>query len=115
MKSSNVFFVLICVIGLAVSGCKKSGLDIQVSELNTPCDFVDALNLLLDEAIEVKGDAKSPEEMSPEVLSKFGALKTKLEEVDEAAGDKFPKSEAEGCAGFEDMQKKGEQMDDWFR
>lgn len=115
MKISNVFLVLILFVGLAVSGCKKSALDIQVSELTTPCDFVDALNLLLDEAIDVKGDAKSPEEMSAEVLSKFGALKAKLEEVDEAAGDKFPKSEAEGCAGFEDMQKKGEQLDGWFR
>lgn len=114
MKISNLFFALILFVGLAVSGCKKSPMDIQVSDLKTACDFVDALESLMDEMIAVKGSANSKEELSAADEQKRLALDKKIDEVKSGAEAKFPKEEAQKCEHYGSLQDKVKQLRGWL-
>jgi hypothetical protein len=114
MKMSNVFFALILFVGLAVSGCKKSPMDIQVSDLKTACEFVDALESLMDEMIAVKGSAKAVEELGASEQEKRMALAKKIAEIKKGAESKFSNSEAEKCGHYGSMQDKVKQLSGWL-
>lgn len=102
------------MVGMTVTSCKKSALDIQASDLKSACEFVEALEALMDEMIAVKGNAESIESLSAADQKKQLALEEKIDEISDAAEEKYPKSEAQKCSQFESLGEKVEQLRGWL-
>ena len=85
----------------------KKALDINVEELETACEVVDALDLIASEmsVIVEDGEVGSDEE------EQFEKLVEKIGEVDKVAQSKFDRSEAEICEKWESMRKKSEDLE----
>jgi hypothetical protein len=116
MKNIKLSFAILLMSMLVFAGCgKKKAKDIQVSELKTPCEIVDAMELVIDEVTDLLGNAKTKEELDADKLKELEALMMKLDEIDDAARDKFKKSEAEACPAWSRLQEKGEKLDEVFR
>lgn len=114
MRTSNFLLGLILMVGITVSGCKKSALDIQASDLHSACEFVDALESLMDEMIALKGSANSIEELSAADEQKRLALDKKIDEIKNGAEEKYPKEEAQKCGHYESLQGKVKQLRGWL-
>lgn len=102
------------MVGMTVTGCKKSALDIQASDLHSACEFVDALEALMDEMIALKGNVQTIEELSAADKEKQSALEAKIDEISDAAEEKYPKVEAQKCDNFETLGEKVKQLRGWL-
>jgi len=101
--------VVVFVVSCGTKGPKKAE-DIVVSELRTACDFVDAIEIVVDEVIDVKGE-KNWHELEEAEIEKIEKLFAKLEEIDSVAQDKFTEDEAKTCPAYDRVNKKIEAMD----
>lgn len=115
MKTTLLRLACCLLLVFALTGCgKKKAKDIQVSELKTPCEIVDAMEIVVDEVTDLLGGAKTKEELDADKLKELEALMMKLDEIDDAARDKFKKSEAEACPAWNRLQEKGDKLDGVF-
>ena len=100
-----------------VISCGNKAKDIDVKELETECDVVDAMEIVMDEII-VLGEAVDPEEGvlgaitygfegSKEQKKEYESLAEKVQEIKERADElDFKESDLEDCPNFETVDKK---------
>jgi len=100
-----------------VISCGNKAKDIDVSELKTECEVVDAIEIVIDEII-VLGEAVDPEEGvlgaitygfegSKEQKKEYESLEEKAQEIKEQSDELgFKESDLEDCPNFETVDKK---------
>ncbi|NOQ70439.1 MAG: hypothetical protein GQ574_00465 [Crocinitomix sp.] len=110
MKRSFIIGSALMLCFTVTSCGGKKALDINVEDLETACDVVDALDLIASEmAVMVEdGEVGSDEE------EQFEKLVDKIGEVDEVARTEFERSEAEACEKWESMRKKSEDLEPYM-
>jgi len=96
---------------LATISCSKKPEDIKLSELKTSCDYVDALEIVLDKGISLFKNKKI-EDFSPEEKSYLETLKIKLKQIVEAGEKKFTDLEFEECSNFKKVYEKIDEFDE---
>ncbi|MDG1913910.1 MAG: hypothetical protein P8I55_04885 [Crocinitomix sp.] len=110
MKNSFIIGSALMLCFTITSCGGKKALDINVSELETACDVVDALDLIATEmnAMVADGEVGSDEE------EEFGKLVDKIQEVDEVARTNFERTDAEACEKWDAMRKKSEDLEPYM-
>lgn len=81
-----------------------------MSKLKTVCDFVDAVEIVVDEIIVLKGD-KDWNSFSEEDITEIEKLFKILEEIDGVAETKFTNDEAKTCSSYERVNSKMAALD----
>jgi hypothetical protein len=109
MKILNNKSFLLVLITFAIISCSKKPEDIKLSDLKSSCDYVDALEIVIDEGLLLFKNKKI-EELSPEEHSYLQTLKTKLNDIGEAAEKKFTISEVRECSKFKLLDEKMEKF-----
>ena len=90
-----------------VISCGNKAKDIDVKELTTECDLVDAMEIVLDEIIVLGEAVDSEEGASEEQKEEFKSLGEKAQEIGEQSDELgFKESDLEDCPNFETLEKK---------
>ncbi len=111
MKKSILIIGSALMLCLSVTSCgEKSALEINIDELNSACDFVDALDQIVREMSTIIADG----ELASDEEELFEKLSDKAEEVSNAAESKYDRSEAEECPSWETMREKSEKVQEYM-
>ena len=105
MKNLKTIFGAVIFASFMLTSCSQKPTEIKLSDLDTACDYVDAIEKCIDAIIEIKGDKKFISEL-PEEKQEYAQLKEKLKEIEKAAKKKFTEAEVKECENFESTQKK---------
>lgn len=105
MKNLAIKIAVVLFISMVTIGCTKKPEDIKLSELETTCDYVDAIEICVDAAIEMMGD-KEFEDLSEEEKEYLEVIEDKLEDIERAGSKKFTESEVKECPNFERVKEK---------
>ena len=95
-----------------VISCGNKAKDIDVSELKTECEFLDAMLIVMDEVVALAEAVDSEEGASEEQKKEYESLEAKMKEIGQKNkeldndDDKF-----EDCPNFETLDKKGEKIE----
>ena len=90
-----------------VISCGNKAKDIDISELTTECDLVDAMVIVLDEAIALGEAVNSEEGASEEQKKEYESLGEKSNEIEEQSGELgFKESDLKDCPKWETLKKK---------
>ena len=107
MKKSFIIgsALMLCVSVTSCGG--EKALDIDVANLETACDVVNALDLIATEMNAMVEDG----EVGTDEKAEFEKLVNKIEEVDDVARTKFERSEAEKCDKWDAMREKSDKLE----
>jgi outer membrane murein-binding lipoprotein Lpp len=105
MKNFKAIASSILVISFLLAGCNSKPEDIKLNELNTVCDYVDALEKVVEADIKLMKEKKDTE-LSDEDIEYRGLLRKKLEEISEALMKKFSFAEMKECENFASFKEK---------
>ena len=94
---------LLLALGAFMFSCGKSAEDLNVDDIESECDCVEFMGIILDEAIELKESAG--DEPSDDDKKKGESLMEKMKEVEKKC-EKMDKKKMKDCDGFDDMRKK---------
>lgn len=111
MKNLNKKSFLLVLITFAIISCSKKPEDIKLSDLKSSCDYVDALEIVIDEGL-LLFKVKKIEELSTEENLYLNKLYEKLEEIVEAGDKKFSESEFEECPNYDAVKEKYEKLEE---
>ena len=115
MKKIQVLFAILLLSSMSLVSCgKKKAIDIKVADIKTACEFVDAMEMVMDEVTVLVGDAASAEALSAEKQTELKGLADKMSELDGAASKAFSREEAEKCANFNRVNEKGDKVGKFF-
>lgn len=115
MKKISYFFAVLLISTLALSSCGgKKAKDLKVEDMKSACDFVDGMQVVMDEILALVGTAAGPDALSESQKGELKPLVDKLRELDEAAGKAYEKAEAEKCPNFKSLGEKGEKAESFF-
>ena len=90
-----------------VISCGNKAKDINVSEIKTECEVVDAMSIVMDEVIALGEAVDSEEGASEEQKEEFKSLGEKAQEIREQSDELgFKESDLEDCPNFETVEKK---------
>lgn len=90
-----------------VISCGNKAKDIDVSELKTECEAVDAVITVADEMLELVEAVDSEEGASEEQKKEFKLLEEKAKEIREKSDELgFKEADLEDCPNFETLKKK---------
>ncbi len=112
-KKSNIH-VFFSILFLAIlSSCGGSSAeDIKVSELETACDFTDAMNTCFKEIIAIKGDAESAEDLTEEDQKRGLRIVKKVKKIQKALRKSdLEKSDLEECPNYEETEELAEELE----
>ena len=109
-KLSYILGVGLLSTGLFSCGGSSSALDIKVDDLETACDFVDALHQVSEEMVSYIEDG----ELSDDEKETFNKLQDKGDEIDGVARDKFERSEAEQCEKWDEMREHSDKLSEFM-
>jgi len=109
-KLTYILGVGLISTGLFSCGGSSSALDIKVEDLETACDFVDALEQVSNEMVSFIEDG----ELSEDEKETFSKLEDKGNKIDEIARDKFERSEAEQCESWNKMREHSDKLDPYM-
>jgi hypothetical protein len=114
MKKTNTYIGLIIFVLFVITACVSNkperAEDINVSELSSVCDFVDAVEIVVDEIIVIK-DNKDWKSFTDEEIAQIEKLFKILEEIDAVAEKKFTNDEAKTCPSYERVNSKMAALD----
>jgi hypothetical protein len=126
----NIIIKTILIIGvilITVSSCENQNQEsvnnlnpiqtddideIKLLDLKTPCDYLDAMEKVIDAAIEIrkKNEGKKLKNYSEEDKKSLDRYKKKISEITKAADKKYTKAEAEECENFERIIEKAKSI-----
>jgi hypothetical protein len=112
-KKLNIY-IFFSILSLAIlSSCGgKSAEEIKVSELETACDFTDAMNTCMKEIIAIKGDAESADDLTEEDQKRGLRIVKKVKRITKALSKAgFEKSDLEECPNYEETEEMAEELD----
>ena len=104
MKKGIKFLTVALIASATLASCSQKPEDIKISDLDSVCDYVNAMESVVDAVIKVRTN-KDLQDLSEEEKEYLDVLKKKLNEIGESA-EKFSRTEAEECSNFELLQKK---------
>jgi hypothetical protein len=111
MKKSILIIGSALMMCLTISSCGgKKALDINVDDLNSACDFVDALELIANEMVEITVDG----EIASGQEEQMKKLVDKVDEVSSAAESSYPVSEARECPNWDRLEGKVEMVEEFM-
>jgi len=90
------YLVIVLCASMTIVSCAQKPEDIKISDLKTACDYIDALEKVIDAALKI-GDASSWEDLSQKDKDYLKVLLVKAEEIGEAAGKKYTAADIENC------------------
>ena len=91
-----------------VISCGNKAKDINVSEIKTECEALDAMITVADELIALGDAVDSEEGASEEQKEEFKSLGEKAEEIEKQASKlDLDEDKLEDCPNFETLKKKG--------
>ena len=113
MKNLKTIFGAVIFASFMLTSCSQKPTEIKLSDLDTACDYVDAIEKCIDAIIEIKGDKKFISELPEEKQEYAEQLKEKFKEIEKAANKKFTEAELLECTpdDFESLQKKYDEAD----
>ena len=100
-----MIFGAISFASMIMVSCTEKAEDIQLSDLKTVCDYVDAMEKVSDAAIKTRGD-KSLEDLSQEEKNYLKVLKAKAKDIGKAAEKKYTNKEVKECSNYEIVKDK---------
>ena len=107
-KTIKIFFTQILVAFLfatLVISCGNKAKDIDVSELKTECEAVDAFIIILDEVLELVEAVDSEEGASEEQKKKYKLLEEKRGEIEDHLKESgFSRKAFEKCPKYETIK-----------
>ena len=107
-----ILFLTLATLPFLFNSCGTDAKDIQVSDLETPCDYVDAWVQCVEEMIEIKGDKKEPSEFTAEEKAEFEAIEDKMREIRKAARKKYSLKEVKECENFKKLDELKDKLRD---
>ncbi len=102
MKKITTFLGVFLFAALILSSCGTDAKDINVSDLDTPCDYIDAMLVCAEEMTEIKGD-QDYDDLSKDDKKEMDAIRDKFKEIGKAGQKKFDKDEVRDCDGFDKL------------
>jgi hypothetical protein len=106
MKNNIKLLVLAICTSLFLMGCSQKTNEIQVEDLKTPCDFVNAVGKVADEMIK-KGGTSNSRDLSTEQKLELEKLDKVMKTLkSEIHRKNFPIRELEKCPDFKSVDKK---------
>ena len=94
-----------------VISCGNKAKDIDVSELKTECEAVDAMEIVFDELIALGEAVDSEEGASEEQKEEFKSLGEKMEEImTQVSKLDLDEDKLEDCPSFETVEKKNKKI-----
>ena len=119
MKKINVLVLEILLPSMILAGCTKKSEDIELSDLKTACDYVDAYELLGDSMIKLMvlepGIHKGREivtvfeGVSQEEKDRFKVLKEKRRLVHRARLEKYTNEELMECSNYQRVLQQNDE------
>ncbi len=105
--TKNVFLkkASILVFTAILTGCSHNSNDIKLNDLKTPCDYIDAMIIVTEDMLLLKGE-KSDDQFSSEEKTKMKELESKFKEINMAAYKKYTAAEAKECENFDLLKEK---------
>lgn len=100
----------ISLIALLASCGGDYGNEINVEDIDSPCECVEAMNALAMDIIAAAGDKKESE---LEEDLEFVAQMDKMEQLEDKCQE-YKKKDVEDCDGFEDVRENMDKMEDLF-
>jgi hypothetical protein len=105
MKKFSTYLASAILFLVVFTSCSSDPLEIKAEDLKEPCDFVEAMEDILDEGLElfksVDGDLSK---LSEADQKRAEALEDKSRELQKAAGERNIK--VEECDDYEALMKK---------
>ena len=112
MKKTYAILSSLLCITLLLTNCSQKLEEIKLSDLKTVCDYVDAIENIFDEIIEISSKESS---ISKDDKEQIKSLMNKLEDINEAGGRKYTKKEMMECEGFNRIKEKAKKNADIVR
>jgi len=108
------FFGAVIFASFMLTSCSQEPTEIKLSDLDTACDYQDAIEKCLDAIIEIKDDnnintalsSSNVSELPEEQQEIMRQLESKWMEIELAAKKKFTTAEMEECPNFEKFLEK---------
>jgi hypothetical protein len=112
MMKKIILFLTLATLPFLFNSCGTDAKDIQVSDLETPCDYVDAWVQCVEEMIEIKGDKKDESEFSAEEKAEYEAVEDKMREIRKAARKNYSLKEVKECENFKKLDELKDKLRD---
>jgi hypothetical protein len=106
MKKLSTYLASVLLMIVVLSSCSSSPENINVADLEEPCEFVDATEQCLDAIIQIAEGAGSPDQLSEDDKKRIGELSKKGEEIGEEFEKKFGVMLEAECPNLEEVFKK---------
>ena len=101
MRTFLTSFAAVVLALSFLSSCGTAAVDIKVADLETACDFADAMTSVYEAQTELKASVKEGEDPTEEQEAEAEALIAKMSELGTAAkGKEFKLSDVEACDGY---------------
>ncbi len=104
MKKFSTYLASALLMLVVFTSCSSSPEDINVADLEGPCEFVDAMGDCADALLGIVEGVDSPDQLSESDRNRGQALAKKLEELGETAEKKF--DEEPDCPNMEQVGEK---------
>lgn len=106
MKKLSTYLASALFMMVILSGCSSSPEDINVADLEEPCEYVDATEQCLDAIIQIAEGVDSPDQLSEDDKKRIEDLSKKGEEIGEEYQKKFGIMLEAECPNLEEVFKK---------
>ena len=104
MKNLTTAFIGFSIVLLSCGGDVS---DIDVDDLESPCDCVDAMITVADNAISIADGVEDDDELSNAQKEELRPIWAKFEEVEERCDKlRVKRSETKKCANFKELKDK---------
>ena len=109
MKKFSTYLASALLTLVVFTSCSSSPEDINVADLDGPCEFVDAMGDCADALLGIVEGVDSPDQLSESDRNRGQALSEKLNELMKTARDKF--DEEPDCPNMDEVEEKLEKAD----
>jgi len=108
LRSALLSPILMLVV---FASCSSNPEDINITDLEEPCDFIDAIGQCLDAIIEIAEGVDSPDKLSEDDKNRIEALSKKSEEISKKFAEKFDGDEGLDCPSAGEIMIKALKLD----
>jgi Spy/CpxP family protein refolding chaperone len=105
MKKITTFLGAALFASLILSSCGTDAKDIKLSDLDTACDYVEAMIICAEEMTEIKGDHDNRSDLSKDEQEEYKEISQKMRDVSQACRKKFTKAEVKECDDYDELDK----------
>lgn len=109
MKKFTLALGAILFMSLIFTGCGTDAKDIKLSDLEEVCDYTEAMNIVVDEALEIM-DGRKRDDLSEKEKAEIKELRHKFRDISRAADKKYTKAELKECDDYKDLRKKMKEL-----